>query len=128
MKSFIFAWLFGYCFINLFVYLFTSTGPQSKHPVGLDREPTTQLLMNEVAAKIPSKWRVVGLQLGLKHGELDGIAANCSNDTSHCYSNVFEHWKNSKTHPYTWLTIVNVLQAPSVNEERLADEIKSKYQ
>ena len=84
--------------------------------------------MNEVAAKIPSKWRVVGLQLGLKHGELDGIAANCSNDTSHCYSKVFEHWKNSKTCPYTWLTIVDVLQALSVNEERLADEIKSKYQ
>ena len=85
--------------------------------------------MNEVAAKIPSKWRDVGLQLGLDQGVLDGIGLNNPGDTNHCYSNVFTRWKNQNliTYPYTWSTIVQALQAPVVGEERLADDIKNKW-
>ena len=82
--------------------------------------------MNEVAAKIPGKWRDVGLQLGVDQSILEGIATISLGDTNLCYSNVFARWKNQKTYPYTWLTIVEVLQAPAVGEERLATKIKSK--
>ena len=79
--------------------------------------------MNEVAP-IPSKWKDVGLQLGLDHGVLEGIGG----DNSHCYMDVFTRWEkqNSTTHPYTWSTIVHVLQTPAVGEEKLADKIKIK--
>ena len=95
----------------------------------LDCEPELLGLMNEVAAKIPSKWRDVGLQLGLNQGVLDGIALNSPGDTNHCYSNVFTRWKNQNliTYPYTWSTIVQALRAPAVAEERLADDIKNKW-
>ena len=80
--------------------------------------------MNEVAAAIPSKWKDVGLQLGLDHSVLEGIGG----DNSHCYMDVFTQWKKQKstTHPYTWSTLVQVLQTPAVGEEELADKIKNE--
>ena len=94
-------------------------------PAGLDSEPELRKLMNEVAAKIPGKWRDVGLQLGVDHEVLEGIATINLGDTNLCYSNVFTRWKtqNSAIHPYTWSTIVQALKAPAVGEERLADKI-----
>ena len=100
----------------------------SKYPAGLDSQPELPDLMNEVAAKIPSKWRDVGLQLGLDHGVLDGIAFISPGDTHRCYSNVFTRWKNqdSTAHPRTWSTIVQALESRAVGEERLADKIMSE--
>ena len=82
--------------------------------------------MNEVAAEIPRKWRDVGLQLGVDPSVLGGFAT--ISDINLCYENVFTRWKNqnSKTHPYTWLTVVHALEAPAVREERLANNIKTK--
>ena len=99
----------------------------SDHPAGFDSEPELKTLMNEVAAKIPGKWRDVGLQLGVDQSILDGIATISQGDTNLSYSNVFTRWKNqnSTTHPYTWSTIVQALKAPAVGEERLADKISA---
>ena len=75
----------------------------SKYPAGLDSEPELPDLMNKVAAKIPGKWKDVGLQLGVDQGVLEGIASINQGDTNLCYSNVFTRWKsqNSSTHPHT---------------------------
>ena len=93
----------------------------------LDSEPELPVLLNEVAAKIPSKWRDIGLQLGVDQGVLEGIAAISLGNTNHCYTNVFIRWKNqnSPTRPYAWSTVVQALEAPAVGENRLADEIKN---
>ena len=100
----------------------------SKYPAGLDSEPELSDLMKEVAAEIPSKWRDVGLQLGLDQGLLGGIASISPGDTNHCYTNVFTRWanQNSTAHPYTWSTLVQALKSPAVGESRLADKIKNK--
>ena len=100
----------------------------SKYPAGLHVEPELPDLMNEVAAKIPGKWRDVGLQLGVDQSILEGIATISLGDTNLCYSNVFTRWKNQNlpTYPYTWSTLVQALKAPAVGEERLADKIKNK--
>ena len=84
--------------------------------------------MMEVAAEIPGKWKDVGLQLGVDHDVLEGIATISQGDTNLYYCNVFTRWKNqtSTTHPYTWSTLVQALKAPAVGEERLADKIKSE--
>ena len=89
-------------------------------------EPELRDLMNEVAAKIPSKWSDVGLQLGVDQGVLGGF--DTISTTNRCYNDVFTRWKkqNSTTHPYTWLTIVQALKAPAVREERLANNITTK--
>ena len=102
------------------------SGLHCKYPAGLDSEPELSDLMMEVAAKIPGKWRDVGLQLGVD--VLEGIATISQGDTNLCYVNVFTRWEkqNSTTHPYTWSTLVRALKAPAVGEERLADKIKSE--
>ena len=46
-------------------------GLSSKYPAGLESEPELSDLMNEVAAEIPSKWRDVGVQLGVDHSVLE---------------------------------------------------------
>ena len=104
------------------------SGLYSKYPAGLDSEPELSDIMMEVAAKIPGKWRDVGLQLGVDHDVLEGIATISQGDTNLCYSNVFTRWKhqNSITHPYTWSTLVQALKTPAVGEERLANKIKSE--
>ena len=104
------------------------SGLHSKYPAGLDSEPELSDLMNEVATKIPGKWRDVGLQLGLDQGVLEGIALISPENTNHCYANVFIRWKNqnSTTHPYTWSTVVQALKTPAVGERRLADKIMSE--
>ena len=104
------------------------TGLHSKYPDGLNSQPELADLMNEVAAEIPGKWRDVGLQLGLDHRALDGVATISPGDVNHCYSNVFTHWKsqNSQAHPYTWSTVVQALKTQAVGEDRLADKIEKK--
>ena len=103
-------------------------GLHSKYTASLGDEPQLSDLMNEIAAKIPNKWRDVGLQLGLDHGVLEGIAHISPGDSNHCYSNVFTRWKNQNltTHPYTWSTVVQALKSPAVGEERLANKIKDE--
>ena len=104
------------------------TGLHSKYPDGLNSQPELADLMNEVAAEIPGKWRDVGLQLGLDHRALDGVATISPGDVNHCYSNVFTRWKsqNSQAHPYTWSTVVQALKARAVGEDRLANKIKDE--
>ena len=106
----------------------TSLGLHTKYPAGLNSQPELPDLMNEVAAEIPSKWRSMGLQLGVDHSVLEGIALISPGDINHCYSNVFTRWKNqnSTTYPYTWSTIVQALESREVGEKRLADKIKNE--
>ena len=84
--------------------------------------------MEEIAAVIPTKWRDIGLQLGLDKSVLEGIALISPGDTNHCYSNVFTQWNNQNltTHPYTWSTVVRALETRVVGENRVAQHIKTK--
>ena len=92
----------------------------------MESEPKLQDLMNKVAAKIPSKWRDVGIQLGLDQNVLNAVAQVSPGDTNHCFSNVFTLWRNRKTLPYTWSTIIHVHQTAAVGQEKLAEDICSE--
>ena len=107
------------------IYTHIIIGLSSKYSAGLESEPELSDLMNEVAAEIPSKWRDVGVQLGVDHSVLEGIATISLGDTNQCYSNVFIRWKNQhlEAHPYTWSTIVHALESRAVGEKRLASRI-----
>ena len=121
----IFSWR-NFCRIRyLFLPPIVFQDLHSKYPAGLDSEPKVQHLVNEIAAKIPNKWKDVGLQLGLDHDVLEGIGPG---DANHCYMKVFKQWKsqNSAEHPYLWSTIVQALQTQAVGEKRLAVEIENK--
>ena len=93
-------------------------------PAALSSAPSHGDLMNLVAAVLPAKWRLVGVQLGLSTAKLDEIESHPPHDCKRFFSSVFSEWESQDTLPYTWATMVRVLQSPSVEENRVAEDIK----
>jgi len=127
---FFFFWLyFSLCmfichvdFCTGYIHFFIHAG----FPTSLESEPKLSELMNEVAAKIPNKWRDVGLQLGVTHSELEAFASASSPDTNSRFTSVFSAWQKHMNVPYTWTSLIQALKAPSVEEIRLAEKLKNR--
>ena len=87
-------------------------------------------LMNDVAAVIPAKWRLVGVQLKLPNGTLDEIQAQNAGQPDRCklsFEQVFAKWRSLGTSLYTWETMIKALSSPAVGEVTLADKLNAKY-
>ena len=94
-----------------------------------DHTPQLGDRMNDVAAVIPAKWRLVGDQLKLPIGTLDEIQdqnAWRSNSSKNSFEQVFAKWRSLGTSPYTWKTMINALRSPAVGEVTLANELNLK--
>ena len=77
--------------------------------------------MNKVAVKIPDKWMLFGIQLGLDQRQLDTIEQRRAVVDPHlCFSAVFTEWKERMTSPYSWSTVIDALNSPLIGENRLA--------
>ena len=90
-----------------------------------DAEPKLSELMNKVAAAIPAKWRDVGIQLNLSLPDLDAIGLSGGDPLQH-FSSVFHLWSSKASAAYRWSTVIEALEAPAVNEHRLARILKTK--
>ena len=90
-----------------------------------DAEPKLPELMNKVAAAIPAKWRDVGIQLNLSPPELDAIGQSGGDPLQH-FSSVFDHWRSKASVAYRWSTVIEALEAPAVNEHRLARILRTE--
>ena len=83
--------------------------------------------MNHVAAKIPEKWREVGIGLGLDSADITRIETDVPTHKSIlCYLAVFYTWKNKGTKEYTWDTLLNALRTPLVDASNLASTIEGQ--
>ena len=102
-------------------------GLDSKY-AGLENEPELSDLMNEVASKVPGKWKQISIQLGLTPSDQECFMASNPNDPIQCFTSVFRVWKSRATRLYTWSTVIQALEAPAVDEVRLAQELKTKLQ
>ena len=82
-----------------------------------------------VAIKIPSKWKKVGVALGLTLAQIDAIEELRVADPIGCFSEVFTHWQQMSTlqQPVSWTTLVTVLRSQYVGEERLADFLHKTF-
>ena len=86
--------------------------------------------MNDVAAVIPAKWRIIGIHLGIPIEILDTIQlqwAGQAHYTMTCFARVLTEWNSRRCSPYTWDTIITVVQASAVGEVALANELAAKY-
>ena len=85
--------------------------------------------MESVASKIPSKWKRVGVSLGISMGVLDGIDLHRRGDPLECFSDVFTYWQQQSTpqSPANWATLVTVLRSNYVGEEELSDTIQNTF-
>ena len=83
--------------------------------------------MNLVAAKIPEKWREVGIVLGLDSADIKRIEADIpTHKSTPCYVDVFDTWKNKGTTEYTWDTLIKALRTPVVDASKLANTIEGQ--
>ena len=68
---------------------------QPQHSGKLHSSPQLRDLMNFVAAKIPEKWREVGIELGLDSADISCIEAEVpTHKSSPCYLAVFYKWES----------------------------------
>ena len=95
--------------------------------VGLESEPELSDLMNEVASKVSAKWKEISIQLGLTFNDQECFADATGDNAMKCFALVINAWKSRATRPYTWSTVIEVLNAPAVAEVRLAQELRTKY-
>ena len=94
-----------------------------------DHTPQLRDLINHVAAVIPAKWRLVGVQLKLPNGTLDEIQVQNVGKPNECilsFEQVFVKWRSLGTSPYTWETMINTLRSPAVGEVELANKLNAK--
>ena len=94
--------------------------------VGLHYTPSDQDLMNYVVVKIPTKWKEVGVQLGLAHECLERTEAENRNQ-HYCFFDILNKWKKNASPPYTWATLIDTLLQPSVNEKLLAQTLSKIF-
>ena len=95
---------------------------------GLESEPELSDLMNEVASKVPAKWKQISIQLDLTPSDQECFMALSPNDPLQCFTFVFKVWKSRAIRPYTWSTVIKALESPAVDEMRLAQELRTKLQ
>ena len=96
-------------------------------PVSLDSEPSLQHLMEKVAAVIPSKYEMVGLQLGLTPAQLQAIRPQYQSleDYHRAFGEIFSEWRRRGLPPYTWRTLTGLLRCTSVGEVLLSEQLTS---
>ena len=95
---------------------------------GLKSGPELSDLMTEIASKVPAKWKEISIQLGLTLSDQKHFMEVTLGDPKQCFTFVFTVWKNRATRPYTWSTMIEVLESPAVDEMRLAQELRRKLQ
>ena len=93
--------------------------------VSLDSEPSLPHLLEKVAAVIPHKYELIGLQLGLSLAELQVIGPRHPTLEEHhrAFGEMFGVWRRRGSLPYTWRTLINVLRSPSVGEVLLSEQL-----
>ena len=93
---------------------------------GQESEPELLDLLDEVASKVPSKWKQISIQLGLTPEDQECFMVTSFNDPIQCFTAVFKVWRSRAIKPYKWSTVIQALRAPSVGEVRLAEELTTK--
>ena len=80
--------------------------------------------MKQVSSNARDKWKKVGLELDIQQDQLNTISERCNGDPILCYSEVFTAWeKMTDPADFTWATIVEALESPIVEENKLARDI-----
>ncbi|KAL5506638.1 hypothetical protein EMCRGX_G008338 [Ephydatia muelleri] len=102
---------------------------ESSAKASLDNEPSLQHLMEKVAAVIPGKYEMVGLQLGLTLAELKAMRPQhqCLEDYHRAFGEIFDVWRRRGSPPYTWGTLIDVLRRPGVDEIQLSIKLSEQF-
>ena len=82
-------------------------------------------MTNELGS-VMAKWFSIGVQLGINPAKLQEIEINYRT-ADRCFSEVISFWLNGNTPvPVSWISLVEALESPFVNEKGLAGRLKEK--
>ena len=102
----------------------SGTNTETTPPAALDSsEPRLSQLMNEVAAKIPHLWRLVGDQLEIPPGVLEALSMQHNGRPIECFREVLVHWRRNPEVAYSWESMVKVLRSAAIGQQELAGTI-----
>ena len=85
--------------------------------------------MDTVATEIPSKWKRMGVAVGMSQSQIDAVDTHRRGQTFDCFSDVFKYWQDASTpeQPANWASLITVLRSRIVGEEALAEHIKKTF-
>ena len=104
-------------YIIIYPHFFKKTGSTI-----LSSKPDIKDLNEHVASKIPHKWELFGVQVGLEQSDLDCIRMKC-HDCRLLFNHLFNLWKRKIPSDFTWYNVLEVLNSKSIEEFDLAENI-----
>lgn len=95
--------------------------------------PTINKLM-KLLRPIESEYYIIGLELGISRSKLSQLHVYGTSGNYQCLEIVLKEWKDGphkdtslKHKPYTWETVINVLNSKQINKNNLAEKAKKYY-
>ena len=83
-------------------------------------------LCAEVATQT-NKWKEIALQLDITHNDIERIEMENKGSIKECFTKMFDKWRKAAHPPFTWGTIIAVLQSEAVEEYHLAQQLQERY-
>ena len=102
----------------------SSTRGQEKCPSSLSSPPSTAAFLNKVAAQIPARWELFAYNLNIGHDAVAEIELKYPHDPTKCFMSAFSYWEKAQSPPFTWETVIEVLQSPAMGEKKMAEDLK----
>ena len=72
------------------------------------------------------KWDKIGLQLGLRHADIENIRASRGDNDDH-FTAMLSRWLSRRDPVPTWMALIEALKSRPVDEEALAEDVAAKY-
>ena len=79
--------------------------------------------MDHIVSKIPHKWFEFGSALAITPPQLEEIKENHPRNRNRAFADVIKIWQTENTHPFTWETLMIVLESSKVNEPQLVQQM-----
>ena len=79
--------------------------------------------MDHIVFEIPHKWYEFGSALAITPPQMEEIKENHPSNENHAFADVIQIWQTEYPRPFTWKTLVMVLESSTVNEPQLVQEV-----
>ena len=79
--------------------------------------------MDHIISQIPFKWFEFGSALAITPPQIEEIKENHPSNTNRAFADVIQIWQTEKTRPFTWETLMMVLESSTVNEPQLVQQL-----
>ena len=79
--------------------------------------------MDHIVSQIPQKWFEFGSALTITPPQMEEIKENHSSNGPSAFVDVIQIWQTKYPRPFTWETLIVVLESSTVNEPQLVQQL-----